>query len=191
MSSTELIQNESTQEEVILGRIKWFNNKSGYGFITITDGPRSGSDIFAHHSGIIVSNDQYRYLVQGEYVEFKLEKSSGNHEYQAVDIRGIKGGKLMCETRRELQEVRNSYKKNDNVDRDVKESSEPRAPRETRETREPREPRETREPREPRETRETREPREPKVRHDSKEWKLVKSSRSQTTNPKSRARPTK
>jgi cold shock CspA family protein len=34
------------------GRVKWFNNKAGYGFITVTDGPKSGSDVFVHHSSI-------------------------------------------------------------------------------------------------------------------------------------------
>ena len=72
--TTEVEHNVSAtmMQEVYLGRIKWFNNRNGYGFITITDGPRSGSDIFVHHSGLVVSNEQYKYLVQCEYVEFKL-----------------------------------------------------------------------------------------------------------------------
>lgn len=93
------------------GRVKWFNNKAGYGFITVTDGPKSGSDIFVHHSSINVSTQQYKYLVQGEYIEFTLSNvSSGSHEFQAVDVSGIKGGKLMCETRNELRTVRSNYK---------------------------------------------------------------------------------
>jgi CspA family cold shock protein len=93
------------------GRVKWFNNKAGYGFITVTDGPKSGSDIFVHHSSINVSTQQYKYLVQGEYIEFTLSNvSSGDHEFQAVDVSGIKGGKLMCETRNELRTVRTNYK---------------------------------------------------------------------------------
>jgi CspA family cold shock protein len=93
------------------GRVKWFNNKAGYGFITVTDGPTSGTDIFVHHSSINVNTQQYKYLVQGEYIEFTLSNvSSGNHEFQAVDVSGIKGGKLMCETRHELRTVRTNYK---------------------------------------------------------------------------------
>jgi cold shock CspA family protein len=85
----------------LLGQVKWFNNKAGYGFITVNDGEYSGKDIFIHYSAIQVTNSQYKYLVQGEYVEFNLVKSTtGSHEYQAVDIAGIKGGALMCETRR-------------------------------------------------------------------------------------------
>ena len=80
----------------VTGRVKWFNNKSGFGFITITDGEKSGSDIFVHHSAIGVSSQQYKYLVQGEYVEFKLNKvEGGTHEYQAAEVCGIKNGKLI------------------------------------------------------------------------------------------------
>ena len=95
------------------GRVKWFNNKAGYGFITVTSGERAGSDIFVHHSSIGVANQQYKYLVQGEYVDFDLVATqSGNHEYQAHSVNGINGGKLMCETRREFKIARNNYKVN-------------------------------------------------------------------------------
>ena len=97
--------------ESLIGRVKWFNNKAGYGFITVTDGERSGTDIFVHHSAINVENQQYKYLVQGEYVEFNLTNTvSGNHEWQATNVNGIKGGKLMCETRRDFKMARSVYK---------------------------------------------------------------------------------
>jgi len=93
------------------GRVKWFNNKAGYGFITITDGFRLDTDIFVHHSIINVENQQYKYLVQGEYVEFDMVRTeSGNHEWQALNVSGIRGGKLMCETRREFKIAKNEYK---------------------------------------------------------------------------------
>lgn len=95
----------------LIGRVKWFNNKAGYGFLTVTDGVRSGSDMFVHHSSINVENQQYKYLVQGEYVEFQLNKTtSGPHEWQAVQVSGINNGKLMCETRREFKLARTNYK---------------------------------------------------------------------------------
>ena len=88
----------------LLGRVKWFNNKAGYGFITVTDGERKDSDIFVHHSSIVVSNQQYKYLVQGEYVEFDLTATPGGvHEFQAAEVGGIRGGLLMCETRRDTR----------------------------------------------------------------------------------------
>uniref|UniRef100_A0A6C0DAX1 CSD domain-containing protein n=1 Tax=viral metagenome TaxID=1070528 RepID=A0A6C0DAX1_9ZZZZ len=89
------------QSSRLLGQVKWFNNKAGYGFITVSDGEQAGKDIFVHYSSIKVVNSQYKYLIQGEYVEFTLTKSTGEqHEFQASDISGIKGGLLMCETRR-------------------------------------------------------------------------------------------
>jgi CspA family cold shock protein len=110
MSSNKDVVTPSASEQ-LTGRVKWFNNKAGYGFITVTDGSRSGSDIFVHHSSIQVENQQYKYLVQGEYVDFGITKtSSGDHEWQAVDVYGIKGGKLMCETRHEFKLARSVYK---------------------------------------------------------------------------------
>jgi|GEM_PF-698892 len=101
----------SSSSERFIGRVKWFNNKAGYGFVTVTDGPKSGSDVFVHHSSIQVDSEQYKYLVQGEYVEFSLsDTKTGDHEYQAGDVSGIKGGKLMCETRRDLRVARSTYK---------------------------------------------------------------------------------
>lgn len=97
MSTTE----EASQPQRLLGQVKWFNNKAGYGFITVSDGEQAGKDIFTHFSSIGVSNaQQYKYLVQGEYVEFVLGKSTvEGHEFQAVEVSGVKNGKLMCETR--------------------------------------------------------------------------------------------
>jgi CspA family cold shock protein len=103
--------NVSTSSERFTGRVKWFNNKAGYGFITVTDGSKSGTDIFVHHSSIKVDDEQYKYLVQGEYVNFNLlDTVTDSHEYQAGDVCGIKGGKLMCETRHETRVARYQYK---------------------------------------------------------------------------------
>ena len=101
----------TTSSDRFTGRVKWFNNKAGYGFITVTDGPKAVSDVFVHHTSVKVDAQQYKYLVQGEYIEFALSTvSNGTHEFQAGDVSGIKGGKLMCETRHELRAVRTNYK---------------------------------------------------------------------------------
>jgi len=115
MTSVNDVVTTSTETNSVadkmIGRVKWFNNKAGFGFVTLTDGSMSGSDIFVHHSAIGVSSQQYKYLVQGEYVEFKLNKvEGGTHEYQAAEVCGIKNGKLMCETRRDLKLSRTNYK---------------------------------------------------------------------------------
>jgi cold shock CspA family protein len=106
MSVTDEISSNSNSSSIInnrlTGRVKWFNNKTGFGFITALEGDHKDSDVFVHHSTIKVAQDQYRYLVLGEYVEFELSKivdSSNKHEFQAANVTGVKGGKLICETR--------------------------------------------------------------------------------------------
>lgn len=85
----------------LIGLVKWFNSKSGYGFITATVDGQS-KDIFVHHSAIQVAASQYKFLVQGEYVQFDLQRlENSSHEIQAVNVRGINGGPLQCETRRQ------------------------------------------------------------------------------------------
>ena len=111
MSSFDEIVTQTTSSERLIGRVKWFNNKAGYGFVTVTDGSRSGTDVFVHHISLGVENQQYKYLVQGEYVEFNLDMiKNSKHEFQAANVGGIKGGKLMCETRRDFKLARTNYK---------------------------------------------------------------------------------
>lgn len=115
----------STQEipfDRVTGRVKWFNSKAGYGFITATNGQKMGTDIFVHHSSIVLATEQYKYLVQGEYIEFSMAYTPGaTHEYQASDVSGINGGKLMCETRHEFRQNRTEYSSSH--------SEEPKTPR--------------------------------------------------------------
>jgi cold shock protein len=86
----------------ILGRVKWFNNRAGFGFVTVLDGDKKNDDVFVHHSGVNVEKEQYKYLVQGEYVSFTMKQSDNQeHPFQAGDVTGVMGGKLMCETRME------------------------------------------------------------------------------------------
>lgn len=48
------------------GKVKWFNNSKGYGFIAREDGP----DVFVHYSAI--RGEGYRSLDEGEEVEFEI-----------------------------------------------------------------------------------------------------------------------
>mgnify|MGYP001437258146 CR=1 FL=1 len=86
--------------DLLVGRVKWFNNRAGFGFVTVLSGDKKNEDVFVHHTGISVDSEQYKYLVQGEYVNFVLKSSdSTNHPYQAGSVQGIMQGPLMCETR--------------------------------------------------------------------------------------------
>ena len=49
------------------GKVKWFNDQKGYGFIT----PESGKDVFVHHSAI--QGDDFKTLSEGQAVEFEIE----------------------------------------------------------------------------------------------------------------------
>ena len=110
-------QVDSNSSERSLGRVKWFNTKAGYGFITASEGERKDTDVFVHHSGISVDSEQYRYLVEGEYVEFAIKQTPGaTHEIQADSVSGIRGGKLMCETRRDYRETRRTFQEANGVE---------------------------------------------------------------------------
>lgn len=60
------------------GKVKWFNNQKGYGFIA----QESGSDVFVHHTAI--KSDGYRTLEEGQEVEFEIQK--GPKGDQAVNV---------------------------------------------------------------------------------------------------------
>ena len=83
-----------------IGMVKWFNNKTGYGFITLNE-----EDVFVHHAQLSVSQNQYKYLVQGEYVEFQKKiLTEGKHKTMATDVTGVHRGPLMCETRQKMRD---------------------------------------------------------------------------------------
>ena len=95
------------------GRVKWFNNKSGFGFVTVHDSTkRTPNDIFVHHSAIHVLDQQFRYLIQGEYIEFTIEPVIGKtHAFQAAGVTGISKDILMCENRNDLRQQKSEYLK--------------------------------------------------------------------------------
>lgn len=67
---------------MMVGRVKWFNNEKGYGFIEY----KENEDVFVHYSAIEV--DGYKTLSEGQLVEFKLVETSKG--YQALNVRLVK-----------------------------------------------------------------------------------------------------
>lgn len=78
-----------------IGQCKWFNDKLGYGFVTICNGADKGKDIFVHHTGVKPLNSSYKTLRKGEYIQFDVME--GQNGLQAINVRGIGGGPLMCD----------------------------------------------------------------------------------------------
>ena len=50
------------------GKVKWFSNQKGFGFIEVGNGP----DVFVHHTAI--EGDGYKSLDEGQEVEFEITK---------------------------------------------------------------------------------------------------------------------
>ena len=63
---------------MLRGKVKWFNNVKGYGFIEY----ENLEDIFVHYSAII--KEGYKTLKEGELVDFKLIETSKG--LQAIDV---------------------------------------------------------------------------------------------------------
>jgi CspA family cold shock protein len=63
------------------GRVKWFNDKKGYGFITAD----SGKELFVHHSSI--EGQGFKSLEEGEQVSF--DEESGAKGPQAVNVKKL------------------------------------------------------------------------------------------------------
>ena len=99
------------------GQVKWFNNKIGYGFITVLD-EKVNKDVFVHHMNICPLESNYRTLKMGEYVEFVLDTNcEGSHSEQAVKVTGIKGRELQCDFIHRLNKKK-KFNKGDKKDDD-------------------------------------------------------------------------
>ena len=64
-----------------VGKVKWFNNSKGYGFIE----QEGGNDVFVHFSAILGTG--YKSLEEGQPVEFEI--TQGPKGPQAANVRVI------------------------------------------------------------------------------------------------------
>ena len=62
------------------GRVKWFNDQKGFGFITVSGEER---DVFVHYTAIVGSG--FRSIQENQLVEFDIQK--GPKGPQAVNVR--------------------------------------------------------------------------------------------------------
>ena len=66
----------------MVGRVKWFNNKKGFGFIEY----KENLDIFVHYSSIMIEG--YKTLSEGQMVEFDLVETEKG--LQAKNVNEVK-----------------------------------------------------------------------------------------------------
>ncbi|OGT95123.1 MAG: cold-shock protein [Gemmatimonadetes bacterium GWC2_71_9] len=63
------------------GKVKWFNDAKGFGFVQQDGGP----DVFVHYSAI--ATEGFRSLAEGDKVEFEVKE--GPKGLQAANVRKI------------------------------------------------------------------------------------------------------
>ncbi|MFT4993241.1 MAG: CspA family cold shock protein [Paraglaciecola sp.] len=66
-----------------VGKVKWFNNAKGFGFIVPEDG---GEDIFAHYSTIQMEG--YRSLKAGQEVKYDVQQGPKGLHAENIDFNG-------------------------------------------------------------------------------------------------------
>lgn len=80
------------------GKVKWFNSKLGYGFIThVLDNKEV--DVFVHWSNLLLNDKEFHTLYKGETVDFELEECVCNSNkdvgIQACKVSGPNNGQLL------------------------------------------------------------------------------------------------
>lgn len=70
-------------DQVINGKVKWFNDEKGFGFIE----QEGGKDVFVHHSAINTSGSGRRTLVEGQDVSFEVVQ--GKKGPEAANVTAI------------------------------------------------------------------------------------------------------
>tara|TARA_X000000950_G_C13716648_1_gene578436 strand:- start:283 stop:627 length:345 start_codon:yes stop_codon:yes gene_type:complete len=79
--------------ERLTARVKWFNPRAGYGFLTDC---KNADDVFVHHTEITTSGNVYKTLTAGEYVEY-VTTTDNTGKVLATNVTGILKGPLLCE----------------------------------------------------------------------------------------------
>lgn len=111
MSVATATTDTSSESKLYTGIVKWYSKKLGYGYIealTVDGSPCDPIDSFVHYTAITVDDtctdntaEVFRYLVQGEAVEYTVVPVVGHekHTHQADKVTGICGRNLTYQQR--------------------------------------------------------------------------------------------
>lgn len=89
-------------------RVKWFNYKTGYGFLTDCV---SAEEVFVHHTSLIVPENTFKTLRLGEYVEYETSRDT-NDKIIAVKVSGVQLGPLMCQSAQQARKQKETSSSN-------------------------------------------------------------------------------
>jgi CspA family cold shock protein len=85
MAIGNIADEDTTDGKVTSGKVKWFNNAKGYGFVLPEEG---GEDLFVHYSAI--NMEGYKTLKAGQEVQFEI--AEGPKGLHAVNIQAVATG---------------------------------------------------------------------------------------------------
>ena len=66
------------------GRVKWFDDKKGYGFLTLEDGDK---DVFLHVSAL--EKSKLRKIRENQKIQFEIQEEQG--KLKAINLKSKKG----------------------------------------------------------------------------------------------------
>lgn len=105
-------QNKLNSQRV-LGVVKWFNNKLGYGFINHKNSRNEEQDIFVHWSNLIIPDHDFRTLYKDELVEFEIRQCTQSH-YSTLNTESIQACKVSGPNRTKLATSKYNFKYHNN-----------------------------------------------------------------------------
>ncbi len=91
-----------------IGRIVWFDQKKGYGFVRVGEGTEEDKEVFFHFSSI-QSVNSFKKVYPGEYVSLDIEENEKtedpNKKYNGMNITGVNGGPLLVDNEEYLYRI--------------------------------------------------------------------------------------